>query len=77
MRISRPTVRLSFLPLIAGLLAACGQVGDLYLPPPEPKAKPPAKAVPAVVATPEDRTEQDEQDASATRTPPRTQDANR
>jgi predicted small lipoprotein YifL len=44
------TLRATALLLAVGLLAACGQKGDLYLPPPPRAAAPPA--APATPATP-------------------------
>ena len=74
MRIASPSHRLLALSLAAALLTACGQAGDLYLPPPKPKPSTPEKAQPAVVASP---AEDEDKDAASGNTRPQSQDTNR
>lgn len=72
MRIASPSHRLLALSLAAALLTACGQAGDLYLPPPKPKPSTPEKAQPAVVASPDE-----DEDGSHQKPRPQSQDTNR
>lgn len=74
MRIVLPSLRRFFLSLAAALLAACGQAGELYLPPPEPQPSLPEKAQPAVVASPD---ESEDEDAASRQPRPQSQDTNR
>lgn len=74
MRIVSSSQRLLALSLAAALLTACGQAGELYLPPPKPKPSTPEQAQPAVVASP---AEDEDKDAAARQTRPQSQDTNR
>lgn len=74
MRIASPSQRILALSLAVTLLAACGQAGELYLPPPKPQPSIPEKAQPAVVASP---AEDEEPDAAAQQPRPQSQDTNR
>ena len=76
MRIASPSQRLLAVSLAAALLTACGQAGELYLPPPKPRPNAAEKAQPAVVASPAEDEDEDE-DAASRKTRPQSQDANR